>query len=69
MKNAHGLKPEVWGRVVPDPWVELQIDSARGPEGQGLGQPSLCVASPEQANSHSSDASYHGKQGYNYFYV
>ncbi len=27
---------------------------------------SLCVASPEQMNSHSSDASYHGEQGYNY---
>ncbi len=39
---VYGLKPGVWGRVVPDPWAELQ----------------------EQANSHSSDASYHGEQGY-----
>ena len=30
-----------------------------------IGNTSLCVASPEQANSHSSDASYHGEQGYN----
>ncbi len=30
-----------------------------------IGNSSLCVASPEQANSHSSDASYHGEQGYN----
>ncbi len=27
---------------------------------------SLCVASPEQANSHSSGVIYHGEQGYNY---
>ncbi len=26
---------------------------------------SLCVASPEQANSHSSNVIYHGEQGYN----
>ncbi len=30
-----------------------------------IGNTSLRVASPEQANSHSSDASYHGEQGYN----
>ena len=66
---AYGLKPEVWGRVVPDPRAELQVDPARGPQAQGLGRPigntSLCVASPEQVNSHSSDVSYHGEQGYN----
>ena len=30
-----------------------------------IGNTSLRVASPEQANSHSSDASDHGEQGYN----
>ena len=28
--KVYGLKPEVWGRVVPDPWVELQVDPAQG---------------------------------------
>ncbi len=59
----YGLKPEVCGRVVPDPRAELQVDQARGPP--RAGNTSLCVASPEQVNSHSSDASYHGEQGYN----
>ncbi len=66
--GTYGLKPEFWGRVVPDPWAELQVDPARGPQVQGLdrlGSTSLCVASPEHANSHSPDASYHGEQGYN----
>ncbi len=67
----YGLKPEVWGWGVPDPRAELQVDPARGPQAQGLGRPgvfserdigntSLCVALPEEANRHSSDASYHG---------
>ncbi len=30
--HAYGLKPEVWGRVVPDPRAELQVDPARGPQ-------------------------------------
>ena len=30
-----------------------------------IGNTSLCVALTEQANSHSSGASYHGEQGYN----
>ncbi len=30
-----------------------------------IGNTSLCVASPEGTNSHSSDASYNGEQGYN----
>ncbi len=50
---VYGLKPSVWGRVVQT-------------HGQSSRSTSLCVASPEQANSHSSDASYHGKQGYNH---
>ncbi len=65
---AYGLKPKVWLMVVPDPWAELQVDPARGPQAQGLGRlgnTSLCVASPKQTNIHSSDASYHGEQGYN----
>ncbi len=62
---VYGLKPEVWGRVGPDPRAELQVGAGRGPQAQGLGRPSLCVALPEQANSHLSDASYHGEQGYN----
>ena len=76
LSQAYGIKPEVWGRVGPDPRAELQVDPARGPQAQGLGRPgvfserdigntSLCVALPEQANSHSSDASYHGEQGNN----
>ncbi len=79
MVLIYGLKPEVWGRVVPDPRAELQVDPARGPQAQwsvgrplknvfskwDIGNTSLCVASPKQANSHSSDASYHGEQGYN----
>ena len=121
--TAYGLKPSVWGRVVPGPRAELQVDPARGPKlftwpvivhagdffwlvkkvthADGwlfwldsrskkspawtgdffdwatwfllvfskwdIGNTSLCVASPEQANSHSSDASYHGEQGYNKF--
>ena len=28
---VYGLKREVWGRVGPDPWAELQVDQARGP--------------------------------------
>ncbi len=32
-----------------------------------IGNTSPCVASPEQANSHACDASYHGEQGYNCF--
>ncbi len=28
---VYGLKPEVWGRVGPDPRAELQVDPARGP--------------------------------------
>ncbi len=36
-KRAYGLKPEVCGRVVPDPGAELQVDPARGPQAQGLG--------------------------------
>ncbi len=70
--KVYGIKPLVWGRVGPDPRAELQVDPARGPQAQGLGRPerdigntSLCVALPEQANSYSSDASYHGEQGYN----
>ncbi len=31
-----------------------------------FGAASLCVESPEQTNSHSSDAPYHDKQGYNW---
>ncbi len=31
---AYGLKPEVWGRVGPDPRAELQVDPAIG-----LGRP------------------------------
>ncbi len=58
--NGYGLKPEVWGRVVRDPRVDLVFSK------WDIGNTSLCVASPEQANSHSSDASYHGEQGYNY---
>ena len=27
-KLGYGLKPEVWGRVGPDPWAELQVDPA-----------------------------------------
>ncbi len=38
---AYGLKPEVWGRVGPDPRAELQVDAARGPQAHGLGQPFL----------------------------
>ncbi len=67
---VYGFKPEVWGRVGPDPRAELQVDPAREPQSQGLGRPgntSLYVALPEQANSHSSDASYHGEQGYNIY--
>ncbi len=66
----YGIKPEVWGKVGPDPRAELQVDPARGPQAQGLGRLvfserdigniSLCVALPEQVNSHLSDASYHG---------
>ena len=72
--NVYGLKPEVWGRVGPDPRAELQVDPALGPAALGLGRPgpfprkgntSLCVAPPEHMNSHSFDASYHGEQGYN----
>ena len=65
---AYGLKPKVWGRAGPDPRAELQVDPAPGRQAEGLGRPgntSLCVASPEQANSHSSDMKYHGEQGYN----
>ncbi len=39
--QAYGLKPEVWGRVGPDPWAELQVDPARGPQALGLGRPKL----------------------------
>ena len=28
--STYGLKPKVWGRVGPDPWVELQVDPAQG---------------------------------------
>ncbi len=59
----YGLKREVWGRVGPDPQAELQVNPAALES--TIGNTSLCVALPEQANSHSSDASYHGKQGYN----
>ncbi len=27
---VYGLKSEVWFRVVPDPWAELQVDPAQG---------------------------------------
>ena len=37
----YGLKPKVWGRVGPDPRAELQVDSVRGPQAQGLGRPFL----------------------------
>ena len=36
---VYGLKPEVWGRVVPDPQAELQVDPAQGPQAKGLGRP------------------------------
>ncbi len=36
---VYGIKPEVWGRVGPDPRAELQVDPARGPQAQGLGRP------------------------------
>ena len=60
-RDIIGIKPLVWGRVGPDPWAELQVDRARGPQAQGLGRPgvfskgfigntSLCVASPEHFN-------------------
>ena len=26
--KVNGLKPEVWGRVGPDPWAEPQVDPA-----------------------------------------
>ncbi len=61
-EDTYGLKPEVWGRVGPDPRAELQVDPARHSTKHPT---SLRVASPEQANSQSSDASYHGEQGYN----
>ncbi len=35
-KEAYGLKPEVWGRVVPDPRAELQVDPAQEVQTQGL---------------------------------
>ena len=31
LPEVYGLKPEVWGRVGPDPRAELQVDPARGP--------------------------------------
>ncbi len=37
--SAYGLKPEVWGRVGPDPRAELHVDPARGQQAQGLGWP------------------------------
>ncbi len=36
---VYGIKPEVWGRVGPDPRAELQVDPARGPQAEGLGRP------------------------------
>ena len=33
---VYGLKPEVWGRVVPNLRAELQVDPARGPAAQAL---------------------------------
>ncbi len=33
-KGGYGLKPEVWGRVVPDPRAELQVDPDRWPQAQ-----------------------------------
>ncbi len=51
---AYGLKPEVWGRVGPDPRAELQVNLERGAAGPRAG--STCVASPEQTNSHLSDS-------------
>ncbi len=51
--RAPGLRPEGW--------VDLELVFSKW----DIGNTSLCVASPEQANSHSSDTSYHGEQGYN----
>ncbi len=39
--KVYGLKPEVWGRVVPDPRAQLQVNPARGPQAQGLGRPEV----------------------------
>ncbi len=39
--------------------------AGRAPVYSAIGNILLCVASSEQTNSHSSGASYHGKQGYN----
>ncbi len=77
--NVYGLKPKVLGRVGPDPQAELQVDPARGTgdffdqaiwfllvfSKWDIGNTSLCVALPKQANSHSSGVIYHGEQGYN----
>ncbi len=43
----------------PSGWVDLGFSN------RDIGNTSLCVASPEQANSHSSGVIYHGEQGYN----
>ncbi len=40
---AYGIKPEVWGRVVPDPRAELQVAPARGPLAHGLGRPGVSL--------------------------
>ena len=78
--NAYGLKPEVGGRVVPHPRLELQVDPARAPQAQGLDQPG---ALPKGLLPKGTDrktmvlikwlkcilkqpnAKYHGEQGYN----
>ncbi len=72
---VYGLKPEVWGRVGPDPWTELQVNPGQPgvlswyANDNQISGVNVCVALPEQANSHSSDASYHGEQGYNAIYL
>ncbi len=37
--GVYVLKPNVWGRVGPDPWVEVQVETVRGPQACGMGKP------------------------------